>query len=146
METLNFEIDIKSSPEEIWKILWDEETYKVWTQFFSKDSVMKTDWKIGGKTYFLDQKGNGMVSTISTLKKPFEIVFRHLGWVENNVETTKTKEVEEWSGMEEKYFLSERECFTHLKVIVHSPNEYHDMMKTSFTRGLEMVKMLSERK
>ena len=145
METLHFETEIKSSPENIWKIIWDKEPYAEWTQFFAKDSVFQTDWKIGGKTYFLNPEGDGMVSTISSLDEPFEVVFNHLGLVKNHVETIKSKEVEEWSGMEEKYFLTQRDGFVNLKVIVHSPNEYHDMMKTGFTRGLEMIKTLAEK-
>lgn len=144
METLHFETEIYASPETIWKVLWGK-SYSYWTQFFAKDSVFKTDWKIGGQTYFLDAKGDGMVSTISSLDEPFEVVFNHLGLVKNHVETIKSKEIEEWSGMEEKYFLTQRDGFTHLKVIIHSPNEYHETMKTSFTRGLEMVKTLSEK-
>jgi hypothetical protein len=144
METLHFETEIKSSPENIWKILWSKETYSDWRQFLAKDSVFKTDWKIGGQTYFLDLEGNGIVATISSLDEPFEVVFNHLGLVNNHVETIKSKEVEEWSGKEEKYFLTQREGFTHLKVIVHSPNVDHDMIKTAFTRGLERVKTLSE--
>lgn len=145
METLHFETEIYASPEKIWKILWSNETYSDWTQFFAKDSVFKTDWKIGGQTYFLDPEGNGMVSTISSLDEPFKVVFNHLGLVKNNVETIKSKEVEEWSGMEEKYFLTQRDGFTHLKVIVRSPNDHHETIKTGFTRGLEMVKTLSQK-
>jgi hypothetical protein len=145
METLHFETDIKSSPENIWKILWSRETYGEWTRFFTKDSVFKTDWKIGGKTYFLNSDGNGMVSTISSLNEPFKVVFNHLGLIKNHTELTKTKEIEEWSGMEEKYFLTPRDGFTNLKVIVHAPNELHEMLNTGFTRGLGMVKTLSEK-
>lgn len=145
METLHFETNIKSTPEKIWKTLWDEETYSDWTQFFTKDSIFKTDWKIGGRTYFVDQNGDGKVSTISSLNEPFEVVFNHLGLVENNIELIKTKDIEEWSGVEEKYFLTVRDGFTNLKVIVHAPNENHDMMQTGFTRGLEKIKTLSEK-
>jgi hypothetical protein len=144
METLKFETEIKSTPENIWKILWDKETYSDWTQYFAKDSEFKTDWKVGGETFFLDPKGDGMFSTIESLNEPFEVVFSHLGLVKDRVALTKTKDVEEWSGMLEKYFLAERDGFTNLKVIVHSPNEHHDFMTTAFTRGLEKVKTLAE--
>lgn len=144
METLKFETDIKATPEKIWDILWDDKTYSEWTQYFAEGSVFKTDWEVGGRTYFLNPKGDGMASTINILNKPYEVVFSHLGLIKDNVETMMTKEVEEWSGLEEKYFLMKRDGFTNLKVLIRSPNEQHDMMTQSFTKGLAKVKMLAE--
>jgi hypothetical protein len=46
---------------------------------------MKSDWKVGGKTYFLNEKGEGMVSTIDSLDEPNQIVFKHLGMIDNGV-------------------------------------------------------------
>lgn len=144
METLKFEINIYASLEKIWDVLWNENTYSQWTKFFAEGLVFKTDWQVGGRTYFLNPEGDGMVSTINSLNIPNEVVFSHLGLMKNNVETLKTKEVEEWSGLEEKYFLMERENFVNLKVILRSPNPQHEMMTKAFTLGLEKVKMLSE--
>ena len=105
METLNYEIHINAPIQKVWDLLWDPETYPIWTQFFMPDSQMKSDWKIGGKTYFLDKAGDGMVSTIESLDEPHQVVFRHLGTLKDGVEDTESKEVKDWSGAEEKYFL-----------------------------------------
>ena len=70
MEILVYEVEINAPIEKVWDILWNSETYNAWTKFFAPDSSMKTDWKIGGNTYFLDGEGNGMVSTIEEMKKP----------------------------------------------------------------------------
>ena len=67
MKTLSYNIRIYATPERVWDILWGNETYNVWTKFFSCDSQMKSDWKVGGKTYFTDGDGNGMVSTIERI-------------------------------------------------------------------------------
>lgn len=144
METLNFEIDILATPEEVWEALWNERNFERWAKFFTKNLIFQTDWHVGGKTYFLDAQHRGLVSTISSLKKPFEVVFSHLGILENEVEIIKSKEVEAWSGVEEKYFLTEYRGFTRLRVILHSPNSIHEFVEENFRKGLEKVKLLAE--
>ncbi len=147
METLNYEIIIEVPIQKVWDLLWNEETYKEWTQFFAPGSQFKTDWKIGGKTYFLDTKGNGMVSTIKTLDEPNEIIFSHLGIVNHGIEDTKSKEVEQWSGAEEQYFLRAiDENTTQLRAIVHTEKEYEKHMNAGFNKGFEVLKNLAEHK
>ena len=65
MEKAEYKTKINASPKKIWNILWDDETYRKWTSVFSEGSYMESDWKVGGRTLFLDGKGNGMVSTIA---------------------------------------------------------------------------------
>ena len=145
METLNYEIMINAPLQKVWDLLWNKATYSEWTQFFAEGSQFKTDWKIGGKTYFLDQKGEGMISTITSLDEPKEVVFSHLGMFKDGVEDTKSKEVIEWSGAEEKYFLREiDENTTELKVIVHSSKNMEEMMNVGFNKGLQVLKKLAE--
>lgn len=147
METLSYETVINAPLQKVWDILWGPETYDRWTQFFSPDSTgskMKTDWKVGGKTYFLNANDEGMVSTIDSLEEPNQIVFKHLGMVSNGVEDTQSKEVMEWSGAQEKYFLTDLDGKTKLHVEVQVDKEWEEHMNTGFIKGLEVVKNLAE--
>ena len=145
METLNYETTVHAPIQKVWDLLWTPETYAEWTQFFMPGSQFKTDWKIEGKTYFLDDKGNGMVSTIKSLNKPYEVVFSHLGMINDGVEDTQSKEIKEWSGAEEQYFLRAiDENTTQIKVIVHTDQKYADHMNNSFNKGFEMLKKLAK--
>ena len=38
MDTLEYEISIKASVQKIWDLLWNQETYPQWTQFFMEGS------------------------------------------------------------------------------------------------------------
>lgn len=146
METLNYEKVIHAPIQKVWDLLWNQETYKEWTQYFMQDSQLKTDWKINGKTYFVDAKGDGMVSTIKSLNEPYEIVFSHLGRVKDGVEDTKSQAVEEWSGMEEKYFLRAiNENTTELRAITHVEKNAIDFMNEGFNKGFELIKNLAEK-
>lgn len=146
METLSYEKIIDASKEEVWDILWGAETYSEWTRFFSPGSIMKTDWKVGGKTYFLNSEGEGMVSTIDSLEKPDQIIFKHLGMVDKEgTEDLHSKEVMEWSGCFEKYILIDFGDKTKLHVEVQVEKEWRDHLNTGFIKGLEVVKDLAEK-
>ena len=145
METLSFEIIINAPQQKIWNILWDSKTYGEWTRAFCEGSSLKTDWKVNGKTYFLDGQGNGMVSTIDSIEEPNHVVFKHLGTYSNGVEDTESMEVKQWSGAFEKYFIINMgENVNKLHVEMQTEKNYVEMMKNSFHNGLEVVKKLSE--
>lgn len=147
MRTLNYETVIHAPIQKVWDLLWNENTYKEWTQFFACNSNMKSDWKVDGKTYFLDGDGNGMVSTITSLKEPTEVIFSHLGLIQDGKEDTQSEAVAEWSGIEEKYFLRAiDENTTELRAVTHTTKEREEMMNTGFNKGFELVKNLAERK
>lgn len=86
-----------------------------------------------------------MVSTIERIEKPKELVFKHLGEMVNAVEDTESDRVKAWNGSLEAYFLDENNGKTVLRVEVDVDNSYKDMMDIGFTKGLEVVKNLSEK-
>ncbi|MGG5207989.1 SRPBCC family protein [Chryseobacterium sp. MIQD13] len=147
METLSYEIEINASQQKIWDILWNSDTYSEWTKFFSPGSEMRSDWKVGGKTYFVNAEGAGMVSTIDSIDEPNQIIFKHLGMVDKEGnEDTQSKEVMEWSGSFEKYILIDLDGKTKLHAEVQVDKEWKDDIDKGFTQGLEVVKNLAENK
>lgn len=145
MATFNYEIIINAPMQKVWNLLWDEKTYGEWTQFFSAGSQFKSDWKVGGETFFTDAEGNGMFSTIRSLKEPIEVIFSHLGMVRNGEVDTATVNQLEWSGAEEKYFLRETAPdTTELRAEVHATGEMEDMMNRGFSEGFKVLKKLAE--
>ncbi|HCN51680.1 MAG TPA: ATPase [Chryseobacterium sp.] len=145
METLSYETIIDAPLQKVWEILWDPKTYSEWTQYFGAGSIMKSDWKVGGKTYFLNAQGEGMVSTIDSLDEPNQIIFKHLGMIDKDgKEDIHSKEVMEWSGAFEKYFLIDFGGKTKLHAEVQVEKEWQDHMNTGFTKGLIVVKSLAE--
>ncbi|BFO68549.1 SRPBCC domain-containing protein [Chryseobacterium sp. KCF3-3] len=145
METLSYETVIDAPLQKVWDILWNPETYSEWTKYFGAGSIMKSDWKVGGKTYFLNAHGEGMVSTIDSLDEPNQIVFKHLGMMDKEGnEDTQSKEVMEWNGSFEKYFLIDFGGKTKLHAEVQVEKQWQDHMNTGFTKGLMVVKSLAE--
>lgn len=147
METLSYEIVINAPLQKVWDVLWTPETYTEWTQFFGPGSVMKSDWKVGGKTYFVNAEGEGMVSTIDSIDEPNQVIFKHLGMVDKEGnEDIHSKEVMEWSGAFEKYILIDLEGKTKLHAEVQVDKEWKDHLDTGFVKGLDVVKNLAENK
>lgn len=146
MKTLQYTKEIKASAQKVWDTLWSEATYSKWTAPFNPNggSAMQSDWKVGGKTLFVDTKGNGMVSTLKTKNEPYEIVFEHLGEVIDGKEDTSSERVKSWAGSLEEYHLSENNGITTLKASVQAAEEWEEMMNNGFTKGLQIVKELSE--
>lgn len=146
METLSYETVINAPQQKVWDILWNPDTYTEWTQYFGPESKMTSDWKVGGKTYFLNAEGEGMVSTIDSIEEPNQIIFKHLGMVDKEGnEDTQSKEVMEWSGCFEKYLLIDLGGKTKLHTEVQVEKEWRDHLNTGFTKGLEVVKTLAEK-
>lgn len=100
---------------------------------------------VGGKTCFTDAGGqNGMVSTIDSMHLPYEIIFRHIGELRDGEEDLKSEKVREWSGSLEAYYLEENAGKTRLTVSVDVDSSYKPMMNHGFSKGLGLVKKLSE--
>ena len=111
-----FKTEINAPKEKVWKILWDDETYRKWTSAFAEGSYMESDWKIGGRTLFLGGEGNGMVSTIDQLKENEIMSFKHLGMIKDGKEDLESEEVKQWAGLLETYILESSENKTQLSV------------------------------
>lgn len=144
METLSYETVINAPLQKVWDILWGSETYTEWTQYFSPGSKMTSDWKVGGKTYFTNSEGEGMVSTIDSIDEPRQVIFKHLGMVDKEGnEDTQSKEVMEWSGSFEKYILIDFDGKTKLHTEVQTEKDWKDHLDEGFKKGLEVVKRLA---
>ena len=144
MERLNFLIKIKATREKVWKVLWDDKTYRLWTSVFSEGSYAETDWKEGGKVLFLTPAGDGMYSSIARNKKNEFMSFKHLGVVKNFEELPKDEETLKWSGSMENYRLTETDGETELQVELDASKEHQDYFKETFPKALEKVKEISE--
>ena len=96
---------IDAPRERVWELLWGERSYPEWTSAFAEGSKVKTDWKEGGKVFFLNAENEGMVARIEEKKAPEKMLFKHLGMVDKNgKEDFESEKVKAWSGAEEIYF------------------------------------------
>jgi len=146
MEKLVFNVEIKASKEKIWKVLWDDETYRKWTSVFAEGSYAESTWNEGDKIYFLGPGGaDGMNSLIET-KIPNEFMaFKHLGEIKDHKEVPPNAETEKWSGAMETYKLTQKGDIVNLHVEVDVIEKHIDYFKDAFPKAVELIKELSEK-
>ena len=144
MEKINIKTVINAAPEKIWKVLWDDTTYRKWTSAFSEGSYAETDWKEGSKVLFLDGKGQGMVSRIAENRPNEYMSIEHLGEVKDGVEDTSSDRVKAWAGAHENYTLKKVNGKTELSIDMDITEEFKEMFSQMWPKALDNVKKLSE--
>ena len=145
MAKKEFRITIDAPKEKVWQVLWDLQTYPVWTTAFSPSSNVRTDnWKKDSKVLFTDGSGNGMVSMVAENIPNKFMSFRHLGELKDGVEDTSGERVSAWAGATENYTLKDNGGKTELVIDLDITEEFADMFDEMWPKALDKVKELSE--
>lgn len=152
MEKLTFKTIINASPEKVWDILWNDDSYPAWTAVFSEGSRAEIDgkpagqqgWKKGSKILFLNSKGEGMVSSIAENIPHEYLSIRHLGFIKGGVEDTESEQVKKWAGAEENYTLKTVDGKTEVMVEMDITEEYKDYFVNTWPKALDKLKELAE--
>jgi uncharacterized protein YndB with AHSA1/START domain len=140
MKRLHFSTAINAPRHAVWKVLWDDLSFRDWTSAFAEGSHAISDWHEGSPIQFLAPGGTGMSAVIET-KRPNELMsFRHIAEIKDGKEQPPA----EWSGALETYRLEERDGSTTLSVELDAADEYREMFETTFPKALARVKTLAE--
>lgn len=145
METLEFKIEINAPKEKVWKILWDDETYRQWTSAFCEGTYAVSDWNEGSKIYFFSPNGEGMNSIIESKIVNEYMAFKHISEMKNFEEMPIDAITQGWTGARETYRLIENNGITVLDVTMDCVEKYVDYFKKTFLDAMEMIKELSEK-
>ncbi|MEB2774957.1 SRPBCC domain-containing protein [Algoriphagus sp. D3-2-R+10] len=146
---LHFEISIKKSPSEVYRIMLEKPTYEEWTDVFSPGSTYIGTWEEGSQIQFVSQgeegNQNGMVSKVvkNVLNKHLDI--EHLGVLKEGVEVLEGKEVEMWKGAHEKYTFKENGTGTLLLIDLDSTMEFDEYFTGMWPKALDKLKEICER-
>ena len=143
LQRLAFSEQIDAPSEKVWRILWDDASYRQWTSVFSEGSYAVSDWKEGSRVQFLTGDGSGMYSIIENKVPNRLMAFRHQGAIQNGV-AQPVDALADWSGAMEIYSLQEKEGRTELKVEMDVTEGHAEYFKNSFPKALQQVKELSE--
>ncbi len=145
MKRETFSISIEAPKEKVWDILWNSDTYPLWTSPFCEGSMVETDWQQGSKVKFLSPSGAGILSTIAE-NRSFEFMsFRHIGEIKDGIEDTESEAVKEWAGAMENYAILVKQNKTVLTVETDINEKYSDYFVPTWLKALEEVKKLAEK-
>jgi uncharacterized protein YndB with AHSA1/START domain len=145
MEKLTFNTTIDAPREQVWKTLFDDDTYRQWTSPFSEGSYMVADLQPGGRVLFLANSDMGMVARVAEIT-PYEYMsFEVLGQIKDGVEDTESEEVKQWAGGHENYTLTEVNSQTHLLIETDVTPDYKDYMEKTWPAALDKLKEIAEK-
>ncbi len=139
-----YQVEIHASPEKVWDILLNDETYRQWANFFCKGSYYSGELKQGSRIHFLSPEGNGMYSNVVLYTPSKEILFQHIGEIKNFQEQQPDEASEKWAGAFEYYTLKENNKYTTLTAEVDLTPESLEFFNENFPKGLQKVKEMSE--
>lgn len=147
MEREEFSTVIHAPKEKVWRVLWGEDTYPVWTSYFSEGSRAESDWKEGSRVVFLNANNEGMISKIAKREENRYMSFEHQGFVDaEGREDFESEQVKKWEGATENYTLEEKDGKTLLTVDMEVEDDYKEHFRDVFPKALRRVKELSEEK
>jgi uncharacterized protein YndB with AHSA1/START domain len=144
MKKLEFHIAINAPAAKIWKVLWNDYTYRQWTRVFHEGSYAVTDWKEGGAVQFLTPEGNGMYARINVCQPEKYMEFKHLGHIKNFVQEPVTTQDNSWGDALETYLLREENGITGLTATADAVDNFEAYFQTTFPKAIELVKQISE--
>ena len=125
-------------------MLWNDETYRIWTEAFYAGSYAVSKWKEGDKIQFLSPDGSGMYSKIVENKSNMLMSFKHIGNIKNFEEQPIDEETKEWVNSLEANHLTETNGITKLDVSLNSVEQYKDYFDKTLPVTLKNVKELAE--
>jgi hypothetical protein len=144
MDKLHFSVCIKAPREKVWNVLWNDATYRSWTNVFSEGSYAVSDWEQGSWILFLTPEGVGVYSLIDR-KIPNEVMsFRHMGILQDVKHVNGDEEMEEWIGAMENYLLREKDGITELMVEMDINEKNRKYFNMTFPKALQKIRSLSE--
>lgn len=144
MKTQHFDIFINAPRKHVWTTMLQPASYEQWTAPFSEGSRFEGSWEQGSRIRFLGPDGCGMVSDIAE-NRPAEFVsIRHLGFIQNGVEDTRSEAVRAWAPCYENYTFIEEAGGTRLKVDSDVFGDFEAFMTETWPRALAQLKAVCE--
>ena len=146
MDKLTFTTTIDAPAAHVWRVLFEDATYREWTTEFAEGSYAVTDWKEGSKALFLSGTGEGMVSRVAAHRPNEFLSLEHLGMVKDGVEDLQSAVSEGWAGAHENYTLKPLgDARVELTVEMDTLPAHREYFEKTWPKALGKLKSIAER-
>lgn len=144
MKELEYQIIINKPKEIVWFTLWDDQSFRDWSNNIDEGTYMLGDLIEGNEIQFISSvNGYGVTSLVSKLIPNEYVLFKHASDTQNTGTETRDKQ---WTGGSESYTLTENNGSTVLIIKSEIPDELVELFNVSMPKALERIKYLSEKK
>lgn len=140
---LNFEVNINSTAEKIWDVLWNPNKVNDWLRIFDPTTVVVGNMEEGENIRFMNENISGMNSIVKSKVANKQMIFHHIGMIENGQPSEK-EEYKIWENAMEGYIITETEGGCIVNIFVETTEDHIDYFNTSFNKVLNFIKVKSE--
>ena len=138
-------VNIKATPEQVWKVLTQDDLTRQWYAVFSAGTYARTDnWKQGSRVDFVDATNCGMIGTVAVHDPSTKLVIQYEGQIVNGVEDFTSDIAQQIKEGRESYTLLQQDGHTQLLIAQDMTEEYFEMMSAQWDQALAKIKSLSE--
>ena len=135
MKALEFSTEVNATPEKVWKTLWENDSYTIW----SSGNRFEGNWEQGSTMKFLDPKNNGMYNEVEINNPEKELKMKHIGWIFDGELSPQG-----WEDSNISYQLEPNENSTKLNVKINALDEFVDFYNDYIPKISAKIKELSE--
>jgi hypothetical protein len=145
MENLQYQIEIASDREVVWKSITEFDSYKKWASAFSPNSQFVGEWEEGEYIDFVDPAFGGTRALLEEVVRPERICARHIATVSVAGDAdTESDDARKWIGSREVYTMHETDDGTLLVVDIYCHEEFAKMFDECWAKALPVLKSLCE--
>ncbi|MCL9779991.1 SRPBCC domain-containing protein [Vibrio sp. S4M6] len=145
MLTLNFQIQIHSNIDLVWKVITQLEYYQLWAQAFSPDPVFQGSWLEGEEVIFFDPSLGGTKAIIDNIEPGKLVEYHHVAiFNPEHIQDIDSDVAKKWIGCKEKLELDQDGENVLLSVTVETHPDFSSMFNNSWNAALPAIKLLAE--
>ncbi|MDA0118833.1 SRPBCC family protein [Vibrio sp. T11.5] len=145
MLTLNYQIEVASTPRIIWKVLTEPELYSQWATAFSPQSQFEGEWLEGNHIAFFDPELGGTRALVDRVEKHKVIEYHHIAiFNPEHIQDIDSDAAQKWIGSKESYQITPLENSVLLKVTIETHPDFVSMFNVGWGKALPMIKVICE--
>lgn len=145
MLSLNYQIQIQSDAEMVWKVLTELEHYKLWAKAFSPDPAFEGKWSEGAEVMFFDLSLGGSKAVIDKVERAKSLEYHHVAiFNPEHIQDIDSDVAKKWIGCKEKLAIEQDKDVVTLSVMVETHPDFSNMFNNSWNAALPAIKLLAE--
>jgi uncharacterized protein YndB with AHSA1/START domain len=145
MKKLEFSITINAPKQKVWDTMLTLETYQQWVGASWPDSTYEGAWEKGNFLKFIGEDKNGTLAEIIELKEYDYVLAKHVAiLLADGVEDRESTFAQNWVGILENYFFSEKDGQTALVIKIETQPDWEKMFNDGWPKALAKLKSMCE--
>jgi uncharacterized protein YndB with AHSA1/START domain len=145
MKKLEFSITINAPKQKVWDTMLTLETYQQWVGASWPDSTYEGAWEEGNFLKFIGEDKSGTLAEIIELKEYDYVLAKHVAiLLADGVEDRESAFAQNWVGILENYFFSEKDGQTALVIKIETQPDWEKMFNDGWPNALAKLKSMCE--